>query len=505
MKRLVAFLLAIVLLTTGTVYAASHSFWSMGAGDTAKVVCGADELTILTQTTKTLDLVCIAYTPTPTATSVPTLTLTPTRTPNTSGPTRTPTSVPATATAIATDTPLPPTVTPTPQAVAPHADAVACAAHDPTAYHGLWNALGDCHFDHTHFADPTAPEVQAIFGDLTDYTGQEVSYPWQTFAGAAPGYPMPPVDVHYENVFKHNGYKFDFLDLPVSEHGCPTRQAGIKAVANAWLVERHSLGHKPDFMSRVHSVWAMVRFCLPDAPGEVAYLYTGGWQDFGQRTSPYKTYTIPVPGNPDPPYPADRAPYIAHSCFGAPECANVNIADLSWISLQQIDVGGHRLFAFGFRSNDSQQKLDATLGFNQPDPKFVYLCADEEGNYVAEGCHFNHSTGFTYQISGEIPESLDLLDGANDDRVNYTGYTDRWGNIKLAGCATASLDCVPVLFENMPIGRYHTNTVDFGIPDDEGNPSIGIPDYDLCTLDGEFVDCLTTEDAVSVGWIGESN
>lgn len=384
--------------------------------------------------------------------------------------------------------------------VTPYADAPACATHDPTAYHGLWNEVDGCHADHTHNVDPHGAAITAIFGDYTQYTGQEVSYPWQTFAGAAPGLAAPPADPAYENDFKHNGTKFDFYDFSAASYGCPVAAQGVKAVPKAWLIERHSLGNKHDYMARVHSVWAMVKFCIPGT-SEWAYLYTGGWQDFGQRTSPYKEHVVPIPGNPVPAYDPNLAPYLSHHCINHPDCpSNPNLANLAWISTVHKNVlVGHRLFGFGIRSNDSHQKLDATNGFNQPDPPFVYMCADAQGNYVQAGCKFNHSAGHTYAIIYEIPAELDLLDGVDDDRVNYEGYTNRWGEI-VQGCTAIALDCVPVYMDNLPVGKYHANIVQYGLT------SINtMPDYDWChDAAGATVDCATAG-AIPSGWIGSSN
>lgn len=435
-------------------------------------------------------------------TVAPTSIVTPTATVRgeTPRPTRTPATTPQ-ATPQPT-VPPEPTATPLPsEAIAPFPDALPCEGHDPTAYHGLWNEIDGCHWDHTHFADPLAPDVVAVFGNYTQYTGQEISYPWQTFAGASPGYPMPPPDAHYELDHKGHGYKFDFYDFPEAEFGCEPTYEAIQAVPNAWLIERHSLGDKRDYVARVHSIWAMVRFCIPDSPGETAYLYTGGWQDFGQRTSPYKEHVVPIPGNPDPPYASNLAPYLAHACTGHPDCRGINEANIAWISLVQGNVvEGHELFSFGFRSNDSQQKLDATLGFNQTDPPFVYLCADEAGNYVAEGCMFNHSTGHTYQITGDIAAELDGLDGVEDGRVNYEGWTDRWGKIVVSGCTQAALDCVPVVMKNLPVGRYHMNIAQFGFR----SVSENLPDYSVCFIGDQPVDCRT-EGATDAGWIQWDN
>lgn len=370
--------------------------------------------------------------------------------------------------------------------IQPYPSAPECANHDPAKYHGLWDAELGCHFDHTHNINPLASEVQAVFGNYTAYTGQEVSYPWQTFAGAAPGLAQPPANAVYENNAKHNGTKFDFYDFGASQYGCPVNLTGTRSVPNAWLIERHSLGNKADFMARVHSFWAMVRVCIPGT-NEVGYIFTGGWQDFGQRIAPYQGHIFPIPGQPSPAYNSARAPYISQSCINHPECRGANTSNTTWTSFTQM-IEGHKLFGFAFRSNDSQQKIDVSTGFNQVDPVFVYLCADAQGNYVAAGCHYNHSASHTAQVVGSIPDEYDLLDGVDDDRANYIGYTNRWGSV-VQGCTAIALDCVPLKLINMPVGNYQVNVAQYGL----GPAHENLPEYDL-----EF-------SGVPAGWIGESN
>lgn len=360
--------------------------------------------------------------------------------------------------------------------VAPYAAAPACASHDPTAYHGIWNEVDGCHFDHTHDGSPLAPEVVAIFGDHTQYTGQEVSYPWQTFSGAAPGYPVPPADsALFENVAKHTGYKFEFRDLGATY--C-TPMTGAIAAPNAWLIERHSKGNKHDFMSRVHSFWAAIRMCVK-ADNSTAYIYTGGWQDFGQRVSPVKGHVIPVPGNPSPVYSSSNRPYLFHSCTGHADCTG--IATLEWNSTGR-HIEGHPLLSFGFRSR-STQWLDATNGFNQADPPFRFICADAQGNYNPVGCIYTNTFSHLFRVDGIVDASLDLLDGVDDDRVNYEGYTDRWGNI-VQGCTGMGLDCVPLKMVNVPVGVFDTKFP----PQDTFRP-----DYNIY-FDGQ-----------PSGWVGPEN
>jgi hypothetical protein len=81
-----------------------------------------------------------------------------------------------------------------------------------------------------------------------------------------------------------------------------------------------------------------------------------------------------------------------------------------------------------------------------------------------------------------------MLDGLNNDRVTYTGYTDRWGNI-VQGCTAIALDCVPVVMENLPVGLYHVNVAAYGLT----GVHEGLPDYDVYFGD------------TPSGWIGSEN
>jgi hypothetical protein len=377
--------------------------------------------------------------------------------------------------------------------VAPYPDAPECATHDPTDLaHGVWNAALGCHYDHSHQVDPLSPEIMAIFGDYRDYTGQAVSYPWETWAGATPGLAQPPANPVRENHAKHGGYKFDFYDL--SSYGtCPVPPStqGIKAVPNAWLVERHSRGDAADAVVRIHSFWAMVRFCIVGSPGQAAYLYTGGWHDYGQRITPYKIHVLPYADTPSPAYPAQLPPYLAHPCINHADCRSDH--NFTWVSFnQQIAPLGHQLMGIGFRGNDTYDVLDASSGFDTLLP-FVTTCSDSTGSYVAEGCEYNNTQNHTFAFSGNLPKSLDLLDGVQDLRINYTGYTDRWGKI-VQGCTAIGLDCVPVKFVNMPVGKYVLNIVQYD--EERFNPPHApgvVPEYDIY-FDGQ-----------PSGWVGPNN
>lgn len=54
-----------------------------------------------------------------------------------------------------------------------------CETHDPAIYHGLYDAVNDCHYDHTHGDNPH--QLDALFGDeLWTYLDGDLVQPWHT-------------------------------------------------------------------------------------------------------------------------------------------------------------------------------------------------------------------------------------------------------------------------------------------------------------------------------------
>lgn len=85
-------------------------------------------------------------------------------------------------------------------------------------------------------------------------------------------------------------------------------------------------------------------------------------------------------------------------------------------------------------------------------------------------CKLNNSTIQAHVVGFGVPSAFDP-DG--NDLANYSGYTDRYG-VLTNGCTTPSLDCVPLLVENAPVGQVqHRDDQDLGI-----NPS-GEKDFDI--------------------------
>lgn len=84
-------------------------------------------------------------------------------------------------TQVPTEEPIP-TATPAPTQISyfePYPEAPLCAEHYNNVYHGLFDSILGCHYDHTHGDNPHL--VDDIFGtDIYSYIEGEVSYPWHT-------------------------------------------------------------------------------------------------------------------------------------------------------------------------------------------------------------------------------------------------------------------------------------------------------------------------------------
>ena len=137
----------------------------------------------------------------------------------------------------------------------PYADAPACPTHDPNQWHGLWDEVRGCHYDHTHGDDPSLAD--SYFGPLGAYwDGATISYPFNS--GPA------------ENTSKHAGYKVS-VKMPgyhpwspcgVNDNTDVTGDHSDNCVI-ASRVEYHLVGGLMDTVHRYHSYWMEIYVCRP--------------------------------------------------------------------------------------------------------------------------------------------------------------------------------------------------------------------------------------------------
>ncbi len=317
-----------------------------------------------------------------------------------------------------TDQPEPePSDTPEPPPTDEPSGVALCPDHDPIKWHALYDAERNCHYKHTHNGNPH--ELDHIFGPVGEWhVGQSISYPWAT---------------PHENEAKHEGYKWE-----VKEHaGCviPEGKTGYDTCVTAWRIQFHAMGGPLEATAtRLHSFAAELRVCTKDG-AQCGIVKTGGWADFGILEVPYKGAHVPLPVDPPAPeggFNVHIPPYRGHPPLDGVPKAPGGTVPFTWNSDSK--YGYNQIFEFDFKGFDDWQGIDP----NDPG-KFAFICPDYQ-------CQYNHSQMGIYHLVVS-----DVLPANNNGLVNFTGYTDRFGNI-VTGCNEIGLDCIPLLFESVPKG-----------------------------------------------------
>jgi hypothetical protein len=335
----------------------------------------------------------------------------------------TPTEVPPTATLV------PPTEVPTPTIVPgipgdPYPGAPECVMHDPNGWHGLWNSELGCHYDHTHGDNPHA--VDDVFGTQAyEWMGGEISYPWQTFSAAG-----------LENHLKHWGYIWvvrtqDEIDVCYSQYGDGCVMAFRSLV--------HFLSSDADAKVLYHSVWTEALVCDEANPTDCGIVRHGGWQYTGDL------YVDDV-------LIKDELPPL----YRAPQANKLHYTN-SFATWYPVSAYGRTSVEVG----DMWGLVDTST----PDINVTFFC------YGQIGCEQNgsmfqpHVIGFGIgqrQIdSAGILRNQNTLFGAIDGKVNFVGYSDRYGRVlvdALGNPVTSceiGLDCVPFQFDNITVGMQY--------------------------------------------------
>ena len=343
-------------------------------------------------------------------------------------------NVPALA---ATDTPVAPTDTPVPPPTAtpvPSGD---------RSWHPLTEALGHDHGDNPHLVDD-------IFGtQFYVNAGGELSYPWET---------------PNENATKHEGNKW-FVGRDLD----PSSSSSSEVFISAYRVHAHILNMnvlvtgssqpRPEGESgtgggattRVHSLWSEFQICLKSDPSMCMLWGTGRWADYG----PLKASGVHVPLAQD-----TCAPDGAGGCLALPD-----------VSLD----GGRGTRAHGACEGDFQRFAGGTYwrtdGRQHPDEYFFKIvfqmndtwgCMDRGNPFVMHftcpdiktcGKSPSRNNGSVRQIFRLDLEIVQDFDGTNDGVVNFSGHTDRLGNIQPdVVCSSPSVDCIPFYVQNGFVG-----------------------------------------------------
>jgi hypothetical protein len=266
------------------------------------------------------------------------------------------------------------------------------------------------------------------------------------------------------------------------------------------VVEFHAKGHGPEHLTRYHSAFIAVRVCNVD--GRSGILVTGGWQDYGQRVSGYQGLVLGgLVDQPAPGYASGFAPYLSITCYddgGQADCADVSGSLATWTSEADQIVEGHHLTQILFRVRDATDKIAGSTRLTGPHT-FHHICGGS-GAYNPVGCQANNTTGQVHQVFGNVPEAWDTLDGEADGRVTYAGYTDRYGRI-VQGCSEIGLDCVPLLLNNVPVGKFGTF---YKGPSSGTFSPAAEPERDIYFC-GTVVCSETSPGAMPSGWVSEHN
>jgi len=436
-------------------------------------------------------------------------------------PTRTRTATPGvsntptqTATAANTSTP---TATPdspsnTPGAsFTPWPSAPACAAHDNSTFHTLWDAALGCHYNHEHGEDPFTQVVTDTFPGFDLFSllcDVEIGH-------CNPSSPM-------ENTHKHGGFKWQ-VDFNIP---CEVFESAQWCVTNA-AIQYHDFGDSSiEMEARIHSALALVKACNPSNPNDCGYLYVAQHVDYGQRVSQYQgdimpyteaggcTSAVGCQPNPVPAYAAPLGPYNTIDRYGTCTGCRPSLqfvvdrranANGVWTSKNGPDVGplGSGMLSVLFRVRDMYQlKNDAD---NSYPFTFGWLCSSNGGaTYNPAACRYTNSTARVHEIAGVIPVEWDNLVGFDTNpavgRITAEGFVTRFGVLNTA-CTQAGGDCFPVKMVNMFVGKYGA-----ALPGQKiSNPNpVSNPSRNIWFCNG--VSCSETDaGAAPSGWIGVEN
>lgn len=439
------------------VVAASALF--LNAGESATIHCIDGILAASGQTDFSIDLLCVPFTPTPTATDTatptPTDTATPTNTPTdtptpTFTPTDTPTDTPIPPTA--THTPVPPNATPAPpNANAPYCpDQIDMTIHDRTKWHSIWDSSRGCWYEHDHGDDPKT--MNDIFGPLT---GQEISYPHQTFSGADFNYgPIPSDPAKLENNLKHEGYFWSTArNIPCD--------AGQRLCIRAFRIQEHI---RPDLMDAAASQHSQrFEFLVEErnAAGQLVdtdILIGGGWNNYDELMIDNVHIILPS----DPPTRLQGRQRLHR--WGTGLFSQTSNRDATWYGV----VGGIVFMATNFETLSALEPINPAAG-TIVEHFFCSAYGPLGGNPADCNTSFrpwlSRQDGSKRMIHRLSLTLNDNLDGVTNGRAHYVGFRDRYGKAA-PNCTQVGLDCIYWQIDDLPTGNWQ-------MPENQGVVQLG--------------------------------
>ena len=384
----------------------------------------------------------------------------------------------------------------------PYQAAPLCAGHDYSAFHGLWDAAGDCHYDHEHGANPYTAEIAAAFPGFDLFA-------LNCYVQVGGCNPSSPV----ENVTKHGGMKWQVSAS--APQGCAVGFESGTVAVDAYAIQFHSFGPQSvEFEARQHSAVALLRQCKAAAPNDKGYIFVGQLQEYGQRVMPYQGQVLGYPNNFTPAYAAGLGPYFTTEGFGPCTGCRANLAYYDgsvnrnnltiWTSKRTGPVSQPRpetssLLAILFRGRDAYQSLNAA-DLVYP---FTWAWACGGDTYNPGGCRYNNSSATIHEVKGAIPAAWDNLAWDSDPRPGrITGqvYVTQYGSLN-PECAQPGGPCYLLKMVNAFVGTY-SSEISIG---KVSNPTpANTPERDIYFCGG-VVCAETSPGAVPSGWLGDSN
>lgn len=326
-------------------------------------------------------------------------------------------------------------------AIAPYAGAPLCATHDVTAYHSLWNEVEGCHYNHEHKDNPRA--VDDVLGtDYYTWSGGEISYPWQTHVGGGAHHSQPQPG-QLENQLKHSGYNWI-----VRENMPCVPAAGATGCITDFRLQAHIVFSPVDAVVRFHSYWVEAKVCLPSDLANCGTIRTGGWMDYGRLSvttrhpnGQFTSVFVPLPS--DPPTPPDSTRRLHPGNSDAAVNPLTTASESFWYGTRKITAGM------------SVPALFHTVHIAQGDIwQNISPTSPSITNLYCYSCEFNGSTIQMHQLGFRVDQMLkNKYDPDNNGRIDFNGYTDRFGVVSTT-CTAAGLDCVPLVLTNVPIAGY---------------------------------------------------
>lgn len=326
------------------------------------------------------------------------------------------------------------------------------AEHDPTKWHTLVNVQARCHYDHQHNDDPNY--VNDIFGAPGAWfgaSGQEVSYPWQTFK-ATTAYESNAAFManhQMENDLKHEGYVWIVRrDQPCPNGNCITD----------FRVQVHAIFGAGDMPVRYHSYSIEARLCINAAqPSTCGIVRYGGWIDMGRlfTTQPNDINCGHNVNDVAIPLPADTLfwPLDRPEARDEIRC-HPNITSLPSYPSQRplAEWWGHA----GGETRFQVRSFDPIGNVNPADPaKWQFYCSEADVNCRYDASIFSVFVGYVLHIHEYMDNNNSIpVDPDGNGRTNFIGYFDRWGSLNTS-CTTSGLDCVRYHYDNVVLNFFN--------------------------------------------------